>query len=79
MARVTRIKPAPLAYPNGGGLKAMGTARNKERQLEVALHEAKMALDRHRIDKKYTAKPSAGSVTPKTSTVGRTPKKPEGA
>lgn len=79
MARVTRLKPAPLTYPNGGGLKAMGAAKSKEKQLELAVHDAKKALDRYRIDKKYTAKPSAGSAAFKTSPVGRTPKKPEGA
>jgi hypothetical protein len=34
MARTTKLEPAPLAYPSGGGLAAMAEQRNKVKKLE---------------------------------------------
>lgn len=79
MARITRVKPAPLAYPNGGGLKAMAASAGKEKQLELAVHEAQTELNRFRINKKFAAKPASTKGKVSKSPQGRIPKKPEGA
>lgn len=79
MARITRVKPAPLAYPNGGGLKAMAAKNSQEKKLELAVHEATTALNRYRIDKKFAPKPAQATGKVSKSPQGRIPKKPEGA
>ena len=44
---LTKLKPAPLAFPNGGGLKAMANKKPESQRLEVEAlakkHEAEMA------------------------------------
>jgi hypothetical protein len=56
----TKIKPAPLAFPNGGGLKAMNKgSKVKEQEIRVAEEQHKLKLAQ--IDEKYKAK----SATPK--------------
>jgi hypothetical protein len=44
---LTKLEPAPLAYPNGGGIAAMASKKPESHRLEVEAlakkHEAEMA------------------------------------
>ena len=45
--RETKVKPAPIAYPNGGGLKSMGKKAPASQKLEMEAllkkHEVEIA------------------------------------
>lgn len=53
-----KLEPAPLAYPNGGGLQAMATQKNSLKEKELALAKAKNELEIARIHQKHATKPS---------------------
>ena len=57
---ITKVKPAPLAYPNGGGLKYMATAP-KSQKLEMDALKAKHAVEVQKLKEKH-----ASSTKPKT-------------
>ena len=58
MARPTRLAPAPLAFPSGGGLKAMGNKSDtKMKDLEHQILDLQNELNHHKVNKKYAPKP----------------------
>jgi len=68
-SRPTKLKPAPLAYPNGGGLKSMGNkSDSKMKDLEHQIIDLQTQLNHHKVDKKYQPKPMAMQKTKPTST-----------
>ena len=50
----TRLKPAPLTYPNGGGLKAMATAP-KSQKLEVEALQKKHEVEMQKLKEKHAS------------------------
>jgi hypothetical protein len=54
----TKLAPAPLKYPNGGGLKAITGASAAVKKAEVNAMEAKHALERAKLKEKHS-KPAA--------------------
>jgi hypothetical protein len=51
----TKLKPAPLKYPNGGGLAAMATKPRASQKLEVEAMEAKHAAELAKLKEKHAA------------------------
>jgi len=51
---ITKLDPAPLAYPNGGGLKAMATKPRESQRLEVEALEAKHSAELARLTEKHS-------------------------
>lgn len=49
---LTKIKPAPLAYPNGGGLKTMSTTP-KSQKLEVEALKKKHEVELAKLQEKH--------------------------
>ena len=49
----TKLKPAPLKYPNGGGLAAMATKPRASQKLEVEALEAKHAAELAKLKEKH--------------------------
>lgn len=49
---ITKIKPAPLAYPNGGGLKNMSTTP-KSQKLEVEALKKKHEVELAKLAEKH--------------------------
>jgi hypothetical protein len=58
---LTKLKPAPLTYPNGGGLASMATKPRESHKLEVAALEAKHAAELAKLKEKH-----AGASKPMT-------------
>ena len=56
--RPTRIKPAPLAFPNGGGLAAMASQSNKIKTQEIRVAEEQHKLNLAKIEEKHKPKPT---------------------
>ena len=60
----TKLKPAPVTFPDGGGLSAMTTKPRESQQLEVeameAKHKAELAKlkEKHASSNKPTVKPA---------------------
>ena len=50
---VTKLKPAPLKYPNGGGLQAAG--KPKSQQLEMDALKAKHEVELQKLREKHAA------------------------
>ena len=50
----TKIKPAPLAYPNGGGLKIMGSQAPKSQKLEVEALKKKHEVELAKLQEKHS-------------------------
>jgi hypothetical protein len=48
-----KLTPAPLAYPNGGGLKTMGSKPLESHKLEVEALEAKHKAEMARLKEKH--------------------------
>ena len=59
---MTKLSGAPIAFPNGGGLKAMATKGNKRQQLEREALEAK-----HKVEIQKLAEKHANENKPKTA------------
>jgi hypothetical protein len=51
---ITKLDPAPLAYPNGGGLKAMATKPRESQRLEVEALEAKHKVEIAKLKEKHS-------------------------
>jgi hypothetical protein len=79
MPRITRLKPAPVAYPEGGGLKAMAMSNRKLQDLELAAHQAASDLKAAQIKAKHSKKSTPAAGKPKANPQGTIPKKPKGA
>lgn len=50
----TKLAPAPLAYPNGGGLKRITGASAAVKKAEIAHLEAKHALEKAKLKEKHS-------------------------
>ena len=50
----TKLKPAPLNFPNGGGLKAMATAP-KSQKLEMEALQKKHEVEIQKLKEKHAA------------------------
>ena len=50
----TKLKPAPLKFPNGGGLKAMATAP-KSQKLEMEALQKKHEVEIQKLKEKHAA------------------------
>jgi hypothetical protein len=61
--KVTRLKPAPLAFPNGGGLAAMATKTNKIKEQELRVAEEQHRLKIAQINEKHKPKPATKAVS----------------
>jgi hypothetical protein len=60
----TRLKPAPVPYPNGGGLKAMGTSKTLQSKQKAEMD----ALDaKHEADKAALVHKQAEERKPKAA------------
>jgi hypothetical protein len=57
---LTKIPPAPLAHPNGGGLQRVATNKVKEQEIRVAEEQHKLKLAQ--IEAKHKPK-AAGTKT----------------
>ena len=51
---VTKISPAPIKFPNGGGLPKMATNKIKEQEIRVAEEQHKLKLAQ--IEEKHKPK-----------------------
>lgn len=49
----TKIHPAPLAYPNGGGLQAMASKKPESQKLEFEALEAKHKVEMAKLKEKH--------------------------
>ena len=54
VAKRTKLEPAPLAYPNGGGLKAMGKGITERQRLERQLMELQHQLNLKKLGERHT-------------------------
>ena len=52
---LTKIKPAPLAYPDGGGLKTMANRTPESQKLEMEALEAKHKVEKAKLAEKHAA------------------------
>ena len=64
MAQNTKLEPAELKYPNGGGLEIIRATKTNIKSAEVQLMEARHHLEKLQLKQKHAgqSKPS----TPKT-------------
>ena len=51
---LTKLEPAPLKFPNGGGLKSMATAP-KSQKLEVEALQKKHEMEIQKLKEKHAA------------------------
>ncbi|CAB4166921.1 hypothetical protein UFOVP964_20 [uncultured Caudovirales phage] len=61
----TRVRPAPLRYPNGGGLAGMSNGNGKTQKLERDALEAKHEVERSKLSDKHTKENKPKPVTAK--------------
>lgn len=52
---LTKLEPAPLAFPNGGGLKAMTARKNEIKDKQIKLAHAKHELELAKIEQQHRA------------------------
>lgn len=70
--RITKLKPAPLLYPNGGGLETMSSkTSDKIKQLEHQILDLQTQVGHHKIDKKYAPKPIAPASVKRNTTASK--------
>lgn len=50
----TKVTPAPLAYPNGGGLKLMSKKPRESQRLELEALEAKHKAEIAKLKEKHS-------------------------
>lgn len=50
----TKLKPAPVPYPNGGGFSAMATRKKASQKLEVEALQKKHEAEIARLHEKHT-------------------------
>ena len=53
--RETKLKPADIKYPDGGGLKAMAEKRTPTQTLEMDLLQKKHALEMAKLKEKHSS------------------------
>lgn len=60
----TKLKPAPVTFPDGGGLSAMATKPRESQQLEVDAMEAKHKAELAKLKEKHSKenKPAVKAV-----------------
>jgi hypothetical protein len=61
----TKIKPAPLAYPNGGGLKTMASQAPKSQKLEMEALQKKHEVEIQKLKEKHAFSNKPKSVKAK--------------
>jgi len=66
----TKLKPAPLAYPNGGGLAAMANKPRASQKLEVEAMEAKHKAELSKLKEKHAKENAPKTMTPKVKANG---------
>ena len=66
----TKLKPAPLAYPNGGGLAAMANKPRASQKLEVEAMEAKHKAELAKLKEKHAKESAPRPMTPKVNKNG---------
>lgn len=62
---VTKLKPAPLTYPNGGGLAAMATKPRASQKLEVEALKKKHEVELAKLQEKHSKENSSSVKTKK--------------
>jgi len=50
---LSKLEPAPLAYPNGGGIAAMASKKPQSQRLELEALEAKHKVDIAKLKEKH--------------------------
>jgi hypothetical protein len=60
MPRPNKVKPAPVPFPNGGGLKAVGQKNARRQQLEREALDKKHEIERVKLEEKHGKENSAG-------------------
>lgn len=73
MAKITKLDPAPLPFPNGGGLAAMAKGANQRQRLERELMELTHKVNLLKLSERHTKentpdKPKSTKPTSKPST-----------
>jgi hypothetical protein len=58
----TKVAPAPLAYPNGGGLKMTANKPRESQRLEVEALEAKHKAEIAKLKEKHASVNSPAKV-----------------
>ncbi len=53
VAKVTKLEPAPLAFPNGGGLSAMSKGSSKRQKLERELLELQHKVNLAKLGERH--------------------------
>lgn len=61
---ITKVEPAPLAFPNGGGLK-MSQQAPKSQGLEVEALKKKHEVELQKLKEKHAATNKPKSMAPK--------------
>jgi hypothetical protein len=61
----TKLKPAPLKFPNGGGLASMATKPRASQKLEVEALEAKHAAELAKLKEKHMSENKPKSMVKK--------------
>lgn len=56
---LTRLKPAPLTYPNGGGLASMATKPRQSQKLEVEAMQKKHEAELAKLKEKHSKENSS--------------------
>ena len=54
MARTTKLEPAELKYPNGGGLEVIRATKSNIKNAETQLMEARHNLERLKLKQKHS-------------------------
>jgi hypothetical protein len=62
---VTKLSPAPLTYPNGGGLASMNKKAPKSQQLELDALKAKHEVELQKLKEKHASANSSKPVKEK--------------
>ena len=65
--RVTKLQPAPLTYPNGGGLNAMANKAPKSQSMEVDAMKAKHEVELQKLREKHASANKPKFQAPKKS------------
>ena len=61
----TRLQPAPVTYPTGGGLAQMAASKNKIKEHEINVAKAKHDLEMAKIHQKHSQKATSATKTSK--------------
>jgi len=57
MAWGTKLPPAPVPYPNGGGLKVIMEKKNATKKLEHDKIDLQAKIDHAKVEERYKPKP----------------------